>query len=232
MSWLHSLDTSIFHFINGTLSNPVFDRVMPLASGNPFFVPVLAAIALALIWKGGTRGRIFLFLLLLVIALGDGWICNSIKKAVARPRPFHEFPEAHLLVGKGKAYSMPSSHAANWFAATMVTFIFYRRSWRFMLPLALLVSFSRVYNGAHYPTDILASAVLGSAYAVAFVWLADLVWKMIGRRWFPLWWEKVPSLINPDERITPANPANGASQHTHDSHFLRLGYIFIFALLA
>jgi membrane-associated phospholipid phosphatase len=46
---------------------------------------------------------------------------------------------------------MPSSHAANWFAATMILFIYYRRSLWFMLPGAILVSFSRIYNGVALP---------------------------------------------------------------------------------
>ncbi len=232
MSWLHSIDAAVFHFINGTLSNPIFDEVMPFLSGNFFFIPALLLIGVALIWKGGKRGRIFLLLILLVVALGDGWICNTIKKAVARPRPFYEFPSAHLLVGKGKAFSMPSSHAANWFAATTVAFIFYRRSWRFMVPLGLLVSFSRVYNGAHYPSDILVSAILGTGYAIAFVWLANSIWQFIGQRWFPLWWKISPSLINPNPPIDPQNSAFRVPPSAFDSHFLRLGYILIFALLA
>ena len=73
--------------------------------------------------------------------------------------------------------SMPSSHAANWFAATMIAFLFYRRSLWFMLPMALAVSFSRVYNGVHYPSDVLAGAILGAGYAAA---LASLHWKPPG----------------------------------------------------
>ena len=49
-----------------------------------------------------------------------------------------------MAANKGSHNSMPSSHAANWFAATMAAFLFYRRSLRFMLPMALAVSFSRV----------------------------------------------------------------------------------------
>ena len=74
MSWLLSIDIALFRFINGTLSNPVFDWLMPFASGNAFFVPAIVLIVIALIWKGGTRGRICLLLVVLTVAIGDGWI--------------------------------------------------------------------------------------------------------------------------------------------------------------
>jgi hypothetical protein len=71
---------------------------------------------------------------------------------------------------KGDFRSMPSSHAANWFAATMILFIYYRRSAWLMLTGAILVSFSRIYNGVHYPSDVAAGAILGAGYAAASVW--------------------------------------------------------------
>lgn len=239
MNWLHSLDVAIFRFINGGLSNSLFDELMPLISGNSLFTPILILITIALLWKGGKRERIFVLLALTIVAIGDGWICNSVKEAVGRARPFHDLSETNLLVGRGKYSSMPSSHAANWFAATMVAFIFYRRSWRFMLPLALLISFSRIYVGVHYPTDILVGAILGAGYAAAFVWLANAVWQWIGPRLFPIWWKKSPSILASAGRVSPCAPSlnhgeDGAQEITRptDNHWLRLGYILIFALLA
>ncbi len=131
--------------------------------------------------------------------------------------------------------SMPSSHAANWFAATMVLFVFYRKSWRFMLPLACLVSFSRVYNGVHYPSDVLAGAFLGAGYAVAGMWAFESLWRFFGQRWFPLWWQKLPSLVNvsvetaEDADEEPGRPDFSApARHVSlDDHWIRLGYIFI-----
>jgi hypothetical protein len=127
---------------------------------------------------------------------------------------------------------MPSSHAANWFAATMILFIYYRRSGWFMLPAAILVSFSRLYNGVHYPSDVLAGAILGAGYAAVGVWSLNALWRWTGQNWFPLWWKRMPSLLDPFVRAesdeTEESPAAPGAPHSAvDRHWLRLGYIWI-----
>jgi 4-amino-4-deoxy-L-arabinose transferase-like glycosyltransferase/membrane-associated phospholipid phosphatase len=233
MNWLQQLDAGLFHCVNPALGNSFFDVVMPFMSGNPLFVPAfLIACALSL-WKGGPRGRICVLMLVLAIALGDGVVCNNLKHLIERPRPFWVLTDVHLPPGIGRTDSgaMPSSHAANWFAATMVLYIYYRKSIRFMLPLALLVSFSRVYNGVHYPGDVLVGAVLGAGYAAGGVWLMDALWQWAGRRWFPLWWQRLPSLMNPVIlKLDDTTPA--ADKGVVEQHWLRLGYALIFLQLA
>ena len=88
MHWIQTLDTALFRFVNDTLANPVFDKVMPFASGNKFFVPAVLIGALLLAWRGGRRGRLCLLMLALIIPAGDGLVVNAVKHAVARPRPF------------------------------------------------------------------------------------------------------------------------------------------------
>jgi membrane-associated phospholipid phosphatase len=253
----------VFRFINETLSNSVFDVVMPFASGNKFFFPALAVIGMLLLWKGGKRGWLCALMAILILWPADSFICSTIKHAVARPRPFVTLPDVRTPAttiknrfahsarldrwqsdfgspdGAPNHNSMPSSHAANWFAATMICYVFYRRSWRFMLPLACLVSFSRVYNGVHYPSDVLAGAILGAGYAVAGMWAINSLWRLIGQTWFPLWWEKLPSLVSvrpsqPDDETLPEEPAPPSFDPRHaslDTHWLRLGYIFIVVAL-
>jgi len=197
MHWLQALDTAVFRFINLGLANPVFDTAMPFLSGNKLFIPAVFVGGAWLVWKQRCRGVLFLLLMAVVLSFGDGFICNTLKHLVGRDRPFWTLPDVRCLVGRSSSGSMPSAHAANWFAATMVAFFFYRRSLWFMLPMAVLVSFSRIYNGVHYPSDVLAGAILGAGSAVAVLWLLETLWGWAGRKVFPLWWQKCPSLITP-----------------------------------
>lgn len=78
----------------------------------------------------------------------------------------------------------------------MIVFIYFRRSWRIMLPMALLVAFSRIYNGVHYPSDVLVGLILGGGYAAAGVWTFNKLWQWIGSIGFPRWQkENLPSLV-------------------------------------
>jgi len=252
ITWLQSVDHAVFRHINQSWANPVFDWLMPFLSGNPFFVPALALACAALVWFGGRRGRLAVLFLALVLALGDRYVCRTIKNATGRDRPYLALPDARLRVKIGPSKSMPSSHAANWFAAAMVLLVFYRRSWRYMIPLAGAVALSRVYNGVHYPSDVLAGAILGAGYGGVTVWSADALWNWAGRKWWPLWWRNLPSLMNPDLKVEPSAVSGTSIEMEHpeeqslkaeratepaaiaallDKHWLRLGYVGIAAVL-
>jgi 4-amino-4-deoxy-L-arabinose transferase-like glycosyltransferase/membrane-associated phospholipid phosphatase len=256
MHWLQTLDTNLFLFVNRSLANPFFDWLMPVLSGsngvkNEFILLAVAA-GLALLWFGNRRARLCVLLTILIVATNDGLLCNTLKHAVARPRPFVTLPEARvsgsvgqgyvppeinqygldMAANKGSRNSMPSSHAANWFAATMVVFLFYRRSLWFMLPMALAVSFSRVYNGVHYPSDVLAGAILGAGYAAAGVIGLQAAWNWIGKKWFPLWHAQMPSLSNPESRTqNPESSQSEIGNRKSEIEWLRLGCILIFLML-
>jgi 4-amino-4-deoxy-L-arabinose transferase-like glycosyltransferase/membrane-associated phospholipid phosphatase len=199
----------VFRFINLKLSNPVLDLLMPELSGNGWFLPVALVVAGVLVWKGNARARLLVLSLALLLGIGDGFFINPIKKAVARPRPFVEIPEAKVLVGRGQSGSMPSSHTSTWFALTVIAAAYYRRSWRLLFPLAATVGFSRVYLGVHYPTDVLAGALMGAGYAGAGLWLLGRIWTYAGARWFPVWFAQLPAWI-------PAPAKGGTSRAASD----------------
>jgi membrane-associated phospholipid phosphatase len=234
MQWLQALDTALFHFINGSLGNPFFDWLMPLLSGGNgamtwFVLAIIAGYIVALI-LGDARVRLCAVLIFLSVAIGDGLVTNTIKHLVHRPRPCMALSDVVERLGCSASGSMPSAHAANWFVATMIVFIFYRRKLWLMVPVAFMavaVAFSRVYNGVHYPGDVLAGAIVGagtaSAVAVAVQWL----WQILGRRYFPLWHARMPSLLNPQTAASVSGAQSEAAIESDDSHWLRLGGIVI-----
>jgi membrane-associated phospholipid phosphatase len=257
MHWLQTLDTNLFYFVNRTLSNPFFDWLMPILSNCVFFFPLLLLLGAGLLWKGGVRMRLCIVMLAVILPLGDNFVINTVKHAVGRPRPYAVLPDARVFghvsegyiapvaggngmemsANQGSRTSMPSSHASNWFAATMIFFIYYRRSVWFMLPMALAVSFSRVYNGVHYPGDVLAGAILGAGYAGAGLIALQTLWSWAGKKWFPVWHARLPSLLNAEcgARSAESKIQNAVALDTRhstlDTQWLRLGYLLIFAML-
>lgn len=231
MQMLEALDAGLFRFANQSLSNPIFDRLMPWLSGNVLFFPLVLLLAGWLIWKFRRRGMFCVILLTLIVPLGDSFIYNTLKKSIRRPRPYVTHPEATQRGDKTSAYaSMPSSHAANWFAATMIAWIYFRRSARYTLPLAVAVSFSRIYNGVHYPSDVLAGAILGAGYGFVGVLTLERLWRAAGKKFFPLWWQRLPSLVNVREANADDSPAPVPSPAETELHWLRAGYLLIIVL--
>jgi len=231
MHWLQSLDATLFHFINGTLSNPVFDWLMPVLSGGGivmrwFFLAAAVGLAVALI-RGGRRARLCALLVFLVVIIGDPLVIGTIKHAVGRPRPCLALADVVERLPCSRSGSMPSAHAANWFAAAMVMFLFYRRSAWGLFPLAAAVAFSRVYCGVHYPSDITAGAILGAGYAVALVVLAQTLWNFLGKKFFPAWHRELPVLLQPEIKITVPPAASANDHQPREIEWLRLGYLVI-----
>ncbi|NOS70873.1 MAG: phosphatase PAP2 family protein [Verrucomicrobia bacterium] len=229
MDWLQSLDVSLFRFINGTLSNTLFDVLMPFLSGNPFFVPAAILTAALVIWRGKARGLVFVLVLALAVGITDGAVSKPIKEGIARPRPWAALKDVQLHVGRGgKDRSMPSSHAANCFAATAVAFLFYRRSWRFTLPLALGVSFSRIYNGVHFPSDVFVGAILGIGTGTTVSLAVEFSWRWLGPKWFPSVHQRLPSLLKEQVHNTTTFVAATTGPQS-DAMWLRGGYLLIAA---
>jgi undecaprenyl-diphosphatase len=160
-------DEWLFRLSNGDWRSPLFDTLFPLVTNwHNFAIPFLLA-ALLLITLGRWRGLRFVVLALVSVMVADALSAHLVKSLVGRARPCNALEGVKILVGCTMSSSFPSNHAAN--ASVLATLaILYARS--LLLPaaaVAMLVAYSRVYVGVHYPLDILAGGVLGIAVALA-----------------------------------------------------------------
>ena len=84
-----------------------------------------------------------------------------------RPRPCAAFPDFPMLIARLDSYSFPSGHSASSFAAAVMLTLRQKKWGWAALVLAALIAFSRVFLFVHYPTDVLAGALLGTLFAFA-----------------------------------------------------------------
>ena len=106
--------------------------------------------------------------------------CNVLlKNLVQRVRPYEVIDTLTILVERQKDFSFPSGHTSASFAAGIV--FFRNLPKKFGVPaviLACLISFSRLYIGVHYPTDVICSIVFG----VVLAFLSEQLCRKILRR--------------------------------------------------
>lgn len=144
---------------------------MLLITRKETWIPFYAIILWYFIRNYRSKSIIIMLFLSLLILLSDQ-SSLLIKNLVERFRPVHD-PEiqhlVHNVLRKGSEFGFVSSHAANVFGIlTFTSKIFKNRSyWWLMFFWALLISYSRIYSGVHYPGDILGGAIVG--------WISGLI---------------------------------------------------------
>lgn len=163
LDWLISVDTSLFQLLNGDIANPLFDVIMPIATNQWFLRGIFAVILLLLMIFGKRRGRIAAIYCVVTVVLADLISAQLIKPLVGRIRPCHMIVPIHLLVDCSQGLSFPSSHAANSFSLAVFLSQQYPRAKIYLVAFAVLVSFSRIAVGVHYPLDVLAGGLVGVA---------------------------------------------------------------------
>ncbi|RPI03173.1 MAG: phosphatase PAP2 family protein [Calditrichaeota bacterium] len=171
-------DTFLFFLINRDLQNKAFNFLMPIVTDQRNWIPVFLFIIIALLWKGGHKGRMVILLMIPVILLSDQLSSSLFKPLVDRLRPCEAYGDlgmVNMLIGMKTSPSFPSSHAANSAAAATLLGHYYPRFQWLAIIIAATVSFSRVYVGVHYPFDVIAGAFLGCLCAFSIYFSYELI---------------------------------------------------------
>lgn len=179
------------HFLNFDLK--IFEWIQTINS-NAFLTPVLKIITTL-----GEGGIIFILmgLILLVtkkyrkigfamlVALVVMVVCNDfiLKELFARPRPFnleydwwneiYKYPE---IVSRPDSWSFPSGHTSSAFAAAVAVLWYNRKIGIPTFIFAAIMGFSRIYVQVHYPSDVIAGAIVGIIYGMIGILVVKLVY--------------------------------------------------------
>ena len=168
MDFLYSIDLAIFYFFNHAISAPFLDKFFSIITNvNNWYITYVILLGISFA-KGGTKGKLAVLGVLLLIVVTDQTGYRILKEFFERPRPCNALTDVLTPLGCTGSYSFPSNHALNNFAAAMFFYkLFPKLKW-VLFVAASLVAISRVYLGLHYPSDIIGGALIGLAFGYLF----------------------------------------------------------------
>lgn len=181
IEFIKNIDLNLFFAIN-KLHNPFFDEIMFFVSSKWFWIPIILILLFFSIRNFKSRFYIIVLALVFCFFLTDR--ANSItKKMTKRYRPSHNTEiqtQVHIVKGyRGGLYSFFSGHAANSLGLALLASMFFKKKWLaiFLLFWSFLVSYSRIYIGVHYPSDIIVGWICGALISVLTYKISEKIFK-------------------------------------------------------
>jgi undecaprenyl-diphosphatase len=212
------MDQAVFHLINERWTSPALDLFMAAVSDVEIWKPLLVVIGLYALIFGGFKGRAFVLCVGLILLVSGTIVVRTLKSSVARMRPKQVqvvrmvqlqrvspkfltlFQQPTIRYSnekdrKSSGPSFPSGHVTdNVIIATCCTLFFGRWGALYWI-FAAAVGYSRIYLGAHWPSDVIATVFFAIAEALLFLAVLEWLWRRLAKRWTPQLFARHPSLI-------------------------------------
>ena len=173
-----SFDLPILDWIAANLWCPVLDVAMPIITllGDAGIFWIAIAVLFMITKKYRKTGIGMMLALMMGLVVCNIWM----KPTIARIRPYdfqmeYFMKEIPLLAGAMNDFSFPSGHTIASFEAAVVIALNHKKMGTAALILAVLIAFSRLYLYVHYPTDVIFSVFLGTAFAFLGNFLAGKI---------------------------------------------------------
>ena len=102
-------------------------------------------------------------------------VFTIVKNIAHRPRPFEKYPDLSYLLAPPDRFSFPSGHTMTGFAVCTALSGILPLLFPALVLTSVLIGLSRVYLGCHYPTDVIAGAILGSFIGKLSISLVEMI---------------------------------------------------------
>ena len=159
--------------------SPVADAIMKTITmlGDKGWFWIVVAVALCCFKKTRKMGMTAMIAMIFGLIVGN----VVLKNVIGRDRPYwlDDTIRQGLIVKELSDYSFPSGHTQASFAAAVSIFFYHKKWGAAAIVLAFLIGFSRLYIGVHFPSDVVAGAILGTAFAYAARPLARMLYKKL-----------------------------------------------------
>jgi undecaprenyl-diphosphatase len=216
------MDQSLFHFINQQWTSRFLDLFMAAVSDSEIWKPLFIALGVGALLFGGFKARAFVICLVLSLLIGS-LVTGALKSAVDRRRPkqvqdvrmvqlqkarpkfltLSQKPTIRFSDSSDRSQSgpsFPSGHVATNTIVAVFCTMFYRRGWLYWFVTGA-VGYSRIYLGAHWPSDVIATVFLGVGESLFLIATFEWIWKILGRKWTPQLFARHPSLVGDSNAI-------------------------------